>query len=277
MRDIAYFIKTLHGLGIGQAAAVTADLGFDCADLLIREGFTVSPQRLKSIAEAVQAFALEGVRVPMATIDAVRADDSAQTLLGHCRDAGIGIVRLGFWRYRPDTPWRVQADTARHELEVFERLGARLGLKLIVQLHGGTVHASGAQTAWLLADRDPAYIGVYPDPGNQAVQEGSELWPATYDMLAPWIACIGVKNGAWSAGPFRPSGQREWRAEWCALDEGTVPWDDIVSHLVSERYAGLFSMHSHYRVPRSQALAKARADLVHFRGLIAAAEGVSDA
>jgi hypothetical protein len=49
-----------------------------------------------------------------------------------------------------------------------------------------------------------------------------------------------------------------------------VPWSEIVPHLVATGFAGLLSMHSQYRVPREQALDKVRADLAHFRRLIAA-------
>ncbi len=160
-------------------------------------------------------------------------------------------------------------DSARRDLDGFEALAERLGIRLAIQLHGGSIHASGAQAAALLAGR--GRIGAYPDPGNQWIQEGSENWRATLDILAPWLCCIGVKNGGWSAGGRRPSGQREWRAEWQGLDEGVVPWDEIVPHLVGTGFAGPCSMHSHYRVPRELALDKVRADLAFFRRLIAAA------
>jgi sugar phosphate isomerase/epimerase len=51
-----------------------------------------------------------------------------------------------------------------------------------------------------------------------------------------------------------------------------VPWNEIVPHLVATGFAGVLSMHSQYRVPRKQALDKVRADLAHFRRLIAAAK-----
>ena len=269
--DIAYFTKALQGMPLDVAAEATAAIGFDCVDLLIRDGHAVTPDAPDGIAPAVAAYAGQGLRTAMATIDATRPDVAAERLLGSCRDAGIGLVRLGFWRYDPAPGWPALVDAARRELDGFERLAERLGTRLLLQLHGGSIHASGAQAAQLLGGRDPTRIGAYPDPGNQSIQEGSEAWRVTLDILAPWLGCIGVKNGGWSAGGHRPSGQREWRAEWCALDEGMVPWDEIVPHLAQSGFRGSFSMHSHYRVPRPQALDKVRADLSYFRRLIAAA------
>lgn len=92
--DIAYFTKTLEGLPLDRAAKITAGLGFDCADLLVRDGHAVSPERPEEIVKAAKLFAAAGVRTPMATIDSTRPDDSTSRLLGSCGEAGIGLIRL---------------------------------------------------------------------------------------------------------------------------------------------------------------------------------------
>jgi len=268
--DVAYFTKTLEGLPPAQAAEITADLGFDCADLLIREGHVVSPGAPQDIAPAVGIFASNGVRVPMATIDATTLDDAATRLLSHCAEAGIGQVRLGFWRYDPAQHWQVQLDAARRDLDGFERLADQLGIVLTLQLHGGTLHSSGALTAQLLTGRDPTRIGAYPDPANQIMREGSEDWRLTLELLDPWFCCIGVKNGGWFPGVCDAGGQRHWHSDWLGLDEGMVPWNEIVPHLVRTGFSGVISLHSQYRLPRQQALDKVRADLAYFRRLAAA-------
>ncbi|MBB3913518.1 sugar phosphate isomerase/epimerase family protein [Rhizobium fabae] len=270
--DIAYFTKTLEGLSLERAAEMTVALGFDCADLLIREGHAVSPERPEEIVKAAKLFAEAGVRTPMATIDSTRPDDSTSRLVGCCGEAGIGQVRLGFWRYDPSRRWMVQVDEARRDLDGFERLAERFGVKLTVQLHGGTLHSSGALARQLLTGRDPVRIGAYPDPANQIVREGSEDWRLSLDLLDPWFCCIGVKNGGWFPGAYGADGQRAWHSDWYGLDEGMVPWNEIVPHLVATGFAGVLSVHSQYRVPREQALGKARADLAHLRRLVAAAK-----
>ncbi|PCK88149.1 xylose isomerase [Rhizobium sophoriradicis] len=270
--DIAYFTKTLEGLPLQTAAEITAGLGFDCADLLVREGHAVSPVRPEEIVKAVKLFAAAGLRIPMATIDAMQPDDPASRLLACCGEAGIGQVRLGFWRYDPLRRWQVQLDEARGYLDGFERLAEKFAIKLTIQLHGGTLHASGALAAQLLAGRDPTRIGAYPDPANQLIREGSENWRLTLDLLEPWFCCIGVKNCGWFPGAYGAHGQRTWHSDWYGLDEGMVPWNHIVPHLIATGFAGVLSMHSQYRVPRDQALAKARADLAHLRRLVAAAK-----
>ncbi|PDT17899.1 xylose isomerase [Rhizobium sp. J15] len=270
--DIAYFTKTLEGLPLEKAAEITAGLGFDGADLLIRDGHTVCPDRPEEIVNAAKRFAAAGLRTPMATIDATRPDDATSRLLGCCGEAGIGQVRLGFWRYDPSRRWKAQADEARRDLDGFERLAERFDIKLTVQLHGGTLHSSGALAAQLLAGRDPSRIGAYLDPANQIIREGSEDWRLTLDLLDPWFCCMGVKNCGWFPGVYGAQGQRAWHSDWYGLDEGIVPWNEIIPHLVMDGFAGVLSVHSQYRLPREQALAKARADLAHLRRLVAAAK-----
>ncbi|MBB3351505.1 sugar phosphate isomerase/epimerase [Rhizobium lentis] len=275
--DIAYFTKALEGLPLEEAAEITAGLGFDCADLLIRDGHAVSPDRPEQVVGAVKLFTAAGLRTPMATIDSTRPDDATSRLLGHCGEAGIGQIRLGFWRYDPSRRWRVQIDEARRDLDGFEHLGARFGIKLTIQLHGGTLHSSGALALQLLTGRDPGRIGVYPDPANQIVREGSEDWRLTLDILDPWFCCMGVKNGGWFPSVHGVDGQRAWHSDWQGLDEGMVRWNEIIPHLVATGFAGVLSVHSQYRVPRQQALDKVRADLAYLRRLVAAAKEQSHA
>jgi sugar phosphate isomerase/epimerase len=136
-------------------------------------------------------------------------------------------------------------------------------------LHGGTIHASGCQAAALLAGHDPQRIGAYPDPGNQTVQDGREAWRFTFDVLRPWLCCVGVKNGGWFPGELAPSGQRRWRSDWYGIADGMVPWDDILAYLSESGFDGLLSFHSHYEVPLPQVLAQTRVDLEFVRRQLA--------
>ncbi|SCB58159.1 Sugar phosphate isomerase/epimerase [Rhizobium aethiopicum] len=271
--DIAYFTKTLEGLPLETAAEITAGLGFDCADLLVRVGHAVSPDRPDEIVKAARLFAAAGLRMPMATTDATTPDDATSRLLFYCGEAGIGQVRLGFWRYDPARRWTVQVDQARRDLDGFEQLAERIGIKLTIQLHGGTLHSSGALAMPLLSGRDPGRIGAYPDPANQS-REGSEDWRVTLDILDPWACCIGVKNGGWFPGTYDAGGHRAWHSDWQGLDEGMVPWNEIIPHLVATGFDGVLSVHSQYRIPRQQALDKVRADVAYLRRLVAAARKV---
>jgi sugar phosphate isomerase/epimerase len=270
------FTKLFLGRSLDDIVRVTSELGFDGIDLLIRKGHQLEPDRPEDITGAARRVAAAGLGLAMATTDITDPDaPGVDRLLGSCADAGIPLVRIGYWRYRPaagpGTGYAAILASARRDLDGLERLAAKHRLRLAIQLHGGTIHSSGVQALALLAGHDPALLGAYPDPGNQVVQEGREDWRLTFDVLRPWLACVGIKNGGWFAGEVAPSGQRRWRADWLGLPDGMVPWDDILAALAATGFAGPLSFHGHYKVPAEQAIDQTRLDLQFVRRLVAAA------
>lgn len=266
------FTKMFKGHGLDAIAEHTSRLGFDGTDLLIRNGFQVSPDQPDRIGPAIARLAAAGLSVPMATTDLNNADGpGTERLFAAIRDAGITVVRLGYWPYRPESGYRALFEQARRDLDGLEGLARRTDLTLAIQLHGDTLHGSGAQTLALLEGHDPRYIGAYPDPGNQTVQDGREDWRLTFDVLAPWLTCVGVKNGGWFPHELAESGQRRWHSDWLGLADGMVPWDDIIAHLRAIGFDGLLTLHSHYEVPFDSAIAQTHADLVYVRRLLGAA------
>ena len=266
------FTKLFLGRSLEEVARATSDLGFDGVDLLVRKGFHIDPAEPERIAAAVKSMQASGLKVPMATCDLTDpASPVAEPLLDALAESGIGVLRLGYWKYDPARGYPGYLDQARRELEGFEALGRRIGIKLAVQLHGDTIHGSGAQAYLLMKDRDPAFIGAYPDPGNQVVQDGREDWRFTFEVLQPWLCCVGMKNGGWFPKTLERSGQWRWHSDWMALADGMVPWIDILAHLARRKFDGLLTFHSHYEVPYQQVLDRTRLDLNFARAAFAAA------
>jgi sugar phosphate isomerase/epimerase len=268
--DIVLFTKLFRGCELEEIATAATDLGVDGIDLLIRPGHQLEPAAPERIPEAVRFLEGNGLRVPMATTDLTDPTRMlTEPLLASCAEAGIGLIRLGYWHYDPQVGYATGFDTARRQLDELDRLAEKTGVRLALQLHGGTIHASGCQAAALLAGHDPSRIGAYPDPGNQTVQDGREDWRFTFDVLQPWLCCVGVKNGGWFPGELAASGQRHWRSDWFGIADGMVPWDEILDFLTESGYDGLLSFHSHYEVPLTQALAQTRVDLEFVRRQLA--------
>ena len=265
------FTKLFRGLSIEAMAEAASKVGFNGIDLLIRAGHQVEPNKPERILSTVRTLEEAGLTVPMATTDITdpRVLPTEQ-LFASCAEAGITLIRLGFWKYDPTIGYASLLETAQHNLSDLAAIAQRTNVRLAVQLHGGTIHGSGAQAAALLAECDPKIIGAYADPGNQTVQDGREEWQFTLDVLRPWLCCIGMKNGGWFAGEIAASGQRHWQSDWLGLADGMVPWDAILSHLVATGYEGFLSFHSHYEVPLPQVLDQTRTDLHYVRRLIEA-------
>ena len=268
--QVVLFTKLFLGKPIEEVGAVGSRLGFDGIDLLVRPGFQVEPSRPEGISDAVKRLKQDGLSVPMATTDLTdpAAIDTAR-LFSSFAENDIRVVRLGYWKYDPAVRYAATLDTARRHLDQLTTLAEAAGITLTIQLHGGTIHGSGAQTAALLQGFDPKVLGVYPDPGNQTVQEGREDWRFTFDVLEPWINTVGVKNGGWFPKDLATSGQRQWHSDWLGLADGMVPWDQIIGHLVKSDFAGLLTLHSHYEVPYPQVLDQTMLDLNYIKRLIA--------
>jgi len=267
---IVLFTKLFKGKDIGEVADVASSLGFDGIDLLIRRGFQVEPEQPERIRAAVERLQDAGLSVPMATTDLTDPEVlDTERLFAALAESGIGNLRLGYWNYDPAVGYATIFDTARRHLDRLTELARAAGIRLTIQLHGGTIHGSGAQTLALLQGHAPDVLGAYPDPGNQVVQDGREDWRLTFEVLQPWLAVVGVKNGGWFPSTLAETGQRTWHSDWLGLDEGMVPWDDIVAHLKSTGFDGIYTLHSHYEVPYEQVIDKTRLDVNYVRRLLA--------
>lgn len=263
------FTKLFGTRPVGEVAEAAAGLGFGGIDLLVRPGFGVTPDAPEGIGTAVAGFARAGLAVPAATTDLTDPESyPVDAVLGACADAGIGLVRLGYWTYDGTRPYAEIHDATRRHLDALEAVAGRLGIVLTIQLHGGTIHSSGALALRLIEGRPPERIGAYIDPGNQSVQDGFEGWRLTLDLLRPWLRCVGVKNGGWAPAGTHPSGQRLWTSDWLGVPDGCVPWHEIVPGLLAAGYDGPLSFHGHYELPFGQVLDQTRTDLRFVKRLL---------
>ena len=256
------FTKLFQDQTVEEIATHAQEAGFRAIDLLVRPGHQVEPGNSRELAGAVKVLEQQGLAVTMVTTDLVDPEDQdTEAVLVACAESNIGLIRLGYWKYDGARRYADCLDTARRQLAGLAGLAERYGVRLAVQLHGGTIHGSGAQAATLLDGIDPSLIGAYPDPGNQTVQDGREDWRFTFDILADRLCCVGVKNGGWFPADLAPSGQRHWQSDWLGLADGMVPWDDVMAYLAGSGYDGPLSFHSHYEVPLAQALDQTQTDL----------------
>lgn len=263
------FTKLFGTRSIDEIGQQAADLGFDGIDILIRPGTTVSYEDLQTLPDVVKRLGAHGLTMPMATTDLTDADaEPTREVLTACADAGIQLVRLGYWKYPGVHSYGTLFDHARRDLDGLVEIAAPLGLGLSIQLHGGTIHSSGALTRALLEGHDPVTVSAYPDPGNQTVQDGREDWRLTFELLEPWLKCVGVKNGGWFPSDIDATGQRTWRSDWLGIADGMVPWHEITAHLQKTQFDGFLSFHSHYDVPYGQVLDHTRSDLHYVRSLL---------
>jgi sugar phosphate isomerase/epimerase len=122
----------------------------------------------------------------------------------------------------------------------------------------------------------PGEVGAYVDPMHMAIEEGRNGWEMGLDLLAPWLALVGVKNFHWLPGGRDRHGQRRWRWEYCPLADGLAPLPEFVAYLRRLGYDAVVSLHSEYkgetsfrRLSTPELLDQSASDLRHLRGLMA--------
>jgi sugar phosphate isomerase/epimerase len=109
---------------------------------------------------------------------------------------------------------------------------ARSGVRIVVEVHQGTIFPSASLAHRAVAHFDPARIGVIYDVGNLVV-EGYEDRRIATELLGPYLHHVHLKNAAVSAvdGP-----------RWTPLDEGAADVAGVLGHLREIGYAGWVSL-----------------------------------
>src|SRR5262249_56016189 len=74
-------------------------------------------------------------------------------------------------------------------------------------------------------------VGAYVDPMHMTIEGGRAGWEMGLDLLAPWLALVGIKNFRWLPDRRDERGQQRWRWEYCPLADGQAPLPDFVGYL----------------------------------------------
>jgi sugar phosphate isomerase/epimerase len=189
---------------------------------------------------------------------------------------GARLVKLGYWEYRPFGTLAAQVDEARAKLHRLVALGRRYHVLPCVHCHSGRFVASGGPMLYLvLRGFRPGEVGAYVDPMHMTIEGGRAGWEMGLDLLAPWLALVGVKNFRWLPADRDARGQRRWRWEYCPLADGMAPLPEFFAYLRRLKYDGTVSLHSEYkgetsyrRLSTRELLDQSAADLRYLKGLI---------
>lgn len=148
---------------------------------------------------------------------------------------GAKIVRaFSFWRV--DDPMSVRdevADVLREATERTRTAGKLLGLE---NEHACNV-ATGEEAAWMLERIPDRALGMIWDPGNEAAR-GSVPYPGGYHLVKDRIHHVHLKDAKAISHdtPFTTMGK------------GAIAYEDQFRALAADRYDGVLSLETHYKV-----------------------------
>ncbi|MGC6585756.1 sugar phosphate isomerase/epimerase family protein [Paenibacillus sp. Dod16] len=154
---------------------------------------------------------------------------------------GASFIRAGIPGYDRKRNYNELYDQAVRYLHEVQDLAAAYGVKAVVETHHLTIAPSAGLTHRLVSHFNPQHIGVLYDPGNM-VHEGYENYRMGLELLGPYLAHVHVKNGGYRKTAAEDGTSAAWSGEWVPLDQGAVPWKQVIQDLQSVGYEGYYGI-----------------------------------
>ncbi len=204
----------------------------------------VSPANVLEKAPLIAAAAKRtGIRVVSLSPRVNPADEAATHLLfmaakaiDHDRPPMIRVDAPFFDREKPYLPQFESAKAALLGASIRAKL---MGVKLLYEIHTGTVAMTATRAATLLHGMDPSAIGAIYDIPNMT-RVGLEDTRQGMDALGPHLAHCHIGGSRPVAKPA--DGRTGWTWEFCPLNEGVADIPAIINDFNRFKYDGWLSL-----------------------------------
>ena len=269
MMRFILFTKFFETLSAGALGEHVAGLGYHGLDLTVRPGHPINPDNVReALPPAARQWESIGLTVPLVTLPTTMNDPThADTIAIYetAADAGVQFIKTGYYAFEPGMDYWATVDSARRDLEGFEALSSRTGVKSVYHTHSGPVLGSNcAGLMHLLQGRDPAHVGAYVDPGHLAV-DGEDIDMA-FAMCTEYLDIIAAKDARHVDDP-RPDAPAPYGRAFVFVGEGAAPWRRVLELLWERGFDGPISVHTEYT---------ARQDVIETVGGLDEAAGAAD-
>lgn len=196
---ICIFSKHLQWLDYREMARLAAEIGFSGIDLTVRKGGHVLPENVRTdLPEAVELIRAAGLEVPMITTGITDPDDPhTRDILETAGKLGIKLYRTGWYRYHEGEKVKTQLANARRQMAGLQDINKSYNIASSYQNHAGAyIGSSGWDLLEIIKELDPQWTGVQFDI-RHAMVEGPETWPYIFELLAPYINSVDIKDFTW--------------------------------------------------------------------------------
>ncbi|MBT5873170.1 MAG: sugar phosphate isomerase/epimerase [Candidatus Latescibacteria bacterium] len=206
----------------------------------------VSPDNVVEKAKAIrEASQRSGVRVAALAPNCLLTD--TDTVLKIFRGAlaidpdSPPMIRIGAPRQDRNRPYVPQFLAARSGYAGLVEIAREYGVKILYEIHVGTVAVSAARTIELLRDLDPDHIGAIYDVPNM-LRVGLEDSLMGMELLGPYLAHCHMGNGIPVPGERDGHGVIPYQWAFRGLKDGIANVAQIVGDLRSTGYIGHISL-----------------------------------
>ena len=151
------------------------------------------------------------------------------------------MVRVGALRHDRTKPYWPQFLHARAGFADLIEVAREYGVKILYEIHVGSVAVSCSRTLELLRDLDPDHIGAIYDVPNM-IRVGLEDSRMGMEILGPYLAHSHIGNGAPVPNGRDETGTVEWKWEFRSLGEGVADFPQIIQDFKDVGYRGYLSL-----------------------------------
>ena len=151
------------------------------------------------------------------------------------------LIRVGAQRHDRALPYHPQFLSARAGFASLVETAREYGVKMIYEIHVGTIAVSCSRTLELLRDLDPAHIGAIFDVPNM-IKVGIEDTRMGLELLGPYLAHCHIGNAIPAQTERDETGKMQWTWNFCDVREGIADIPQIIQDLKDVGYTGYISL-----------------------------------
>ena len=252
--------------------------GADGIQWTVRKGGHATPENaateLPRLVKVAESFGLkcESICTDI-TADAVGKpglSQGAEAVLKAAADCGIRMFRPAYFFYDAKTEtFRQSMDRIRGGFAKLARVAERTGVKATYQNHSSWGPSVFGGLVWdvyeCIRDLDPRHVGLEYDPMH-AYFETSLSWSHGFELVAPWISSIDLKDFHYRPDP---KNAKRTKKAMVAAGEGIVPWKEVARRVAANGVDPLYILHFEYDFDRSDLPKTVKAELDVFKGALA--------
>jgi sugar phosphate isomerase/epimerase len=155
---------------------------------------------------------------------------------------GAPFIRVGAAAgYDGSRPYReVLGETIAGYSRVLD-LSRGTGVKIVLEIHGGTIHPSASLAHRIVSHFDPSLVGVIYDPHNM-VTDGYETTALAVELLGPYLAHCHVGGHRPEPQPADAKGTVRWTWPGCRMADGLYDFSKMMAALKKASYQGFISI-----------------------------------
>ena len=268
----------MPALNLAEQAALLARLGFDGIELRVRRvsddarakaepspwGYHVNdltPENFAAKAPEIRSvLADHGLTFVGIAANAPCTDlEQIKYLVEGAVARGQPLLRVGassgFKADGSQNYWEVYGETVVGFARVLE-LTKGTGIKILIEMHGNTIHPSASLAYRLASNFSPNDVGVIYDPQNM-VRDGYETIALALQLLGPYLAHCHMGAHRPLLGTPNDKGTMQWKWERCSLGDGLFDIPTMLAQFKKVAYQGFISIEDFGSLPVEEKLSQA--------------------